>query len=87
MGRSSTDRRQVERENRLRWFGHIQRRPIEVVVKKCNIVTIDGSIRRRDTLRLTWANVVNRDMNLLNLTNEMALDRVEWRKKIHADPI
>ncbi|GMP94721.1 hypothetical protein CsSME_00044064 [Camellia sinensis var. sinensis] len=31
-------------ENRLRWFDHIQRRPTETVVKRCDIVTVDGSV-------------------------------------------
>ena len=35
------------RENRLRWFGHIQRRPTEAIVKRCDIVMVDGSVRRR----------------------------------------
>ncbi|GMP22599.1 hypothetical protein CsSME_00000546 [Camellia sinensis var. sinensis] len=45
------------RENRLRWFDHIQqRRPIEVVVKKCDTVTVDGSVRGSGRPRLTWVN-------------------------------
>ncbi|GMP94361.1 hypothetical protein CsSME_00043841 [Camellia sinensis var. sinensis] len=76
------------RENRLRWFGHIQRRPTEAVVKRCDTVTIDGSVRGRGRPRLTLTSVINRDMNLLNLTNEMAFDRTAWRRRIHvADPI
>ncbi|CAL5326839.1 unnamed protein product [Camellia sinensis] len=43
------------RENRLRWFGHIQRRPIEAVVKRCDAVTVDGSVRGRGRPRLTAA--------------------------------
>ncbi|CAL5409645.1 unnamed protein product [Camellia sinensis] len=76
------------RENRLRWFGHIQRRPTEAVVKRCDAVMVDGSVRGRGRPRLTLTSVINRDMNLLNLTNEMAFDRVAWRRRIHvADPI
>ncbi|KAL7258934.1 hypothetical protein ACSBR1_004943 [Camellia fascicularis] len=76
------------RKNRLRWFGHIQRRPTETVVKRCDTVTVDGSVTGRGRPRLTWTSIVNKDMNLFNLTNEMALDRVEWRRRIHAaDPI
>ena len=57
-------------------------------MKRCNIVTVEGSVRGRGKPKLTWASVVNRDMNLLNLTNQMAFDRLEWRIRIHvADPI
>ena len=76
------------RDNRLRWFDHIQWRPTEAVVKRSDAVTVDGSVRGRGRPRLTLASIVNKDMNLLNLTNEMAFDRVAWRKMIHvADPI
>ncbi|CAL5373127.1 unnamed protein product [Camellia sinensis] len=43
------------RENRLRWFGHIQRRPTEAVVKRCDAVTVDGSEARK---RFDKANVI-----------------------------
>ena len=42
------------RENRLRWFGHIQQRLTEAVVKRCDEVTVDGSVRGRDRPSLTW---------------------------------
>ena len=72
------------REIRLRWFDHIQWRSTGAVVKRCNTVTVDGNVKGRGRPRLTWTSVVNRDMSLLNLTNEMSLDRVEWRRRIHA---
>ncbi|KAL7204554.1 hypothetical protein ACSBR2_017596 [Camellia fascicularis] len=76
------------RENRLRWFGHIQRRSTDAVVKRCNAVMVDGSVRGRYRPRLTLVSVVKKDMDLLNLTNEMTFDRAAWRKMIHvADPI
>ena len=76
------------RENRLRWFGHIQRRPTEAVVKRRDVVTVDGSVRGQRWPKLTLVSVVNRDMDLLNLTNEMAFNKAVWRRRIHvADPI
>ena len=57
-------------------------------MKRCAAVTVDGSVRGRGRPRLTLTSVLNRDMNLLNLTNEMAFDRAAWRRRIHvADPI
>ncbi|CAL5393655.1 unnamed protein product [Camellia sinensis] len=47
------------RENRLRWFGHIQRRPTEAVVKRCDTVTVDGSVKGNGRPRLTWTSVAN----------------------------
>ena len=44
-------------------------------MKRCDAVTVDVSVRGRDRPRWTLASVVNRDMNLLNLTIEIAFDR------------
>ncbi|KAL7172389.1 hypothetical protein ACSBR2_031978 [Camellia fascicularis] len=65
------------KKNRLRLFSHIQWRPTETVVKRCDTVTVDGSVRRKGRPRLTWTSIVNRDMDIFNLTNEMTLYRVE----------
>ncbi|GMP49664.1 hypothetical protein CsSME_00016582 [Camellia sinensis var. sinensis] len=46
------------RENRLRWFGHIQRRPTEVVVKRCDAVTVDGSVRGREITHLSTKKLI-----------------------------
>ena len=43
-------------------------------------MTVDGSVRGRGRLRLMWASVVNRNMNLFIFTNQMAFDRIEWRR-------
>ncbi|KAL7238250.1 hypothetical protein ACSBR2_004368 [Camellia fascicularis] len=63
------------RENRLRWFGHIQRRPTEAAMKRCDAIMVDGSVGRRGRPRLMLASVVNREIDQLNLTNEMAFHR------------
>ena len=34
------------RENRLRWFGHIQRRPTNVLVWKSDAIHMEGNARR-----------------------------------------
>ena len=33
------------RENRLRWFDHIQRRPINAPVRKSGVIHIEGNTR------------------------------------------
>ena len=40
------------RENRLRWFGHIQRRPINTPVRKSDAIHINA--RGRGRPKLTW---------------------------------
>ena len=76
------------REKRLRWFGHVQRRPTEAVVRRCDTGVAEGTCRGRGRPRLKWESSINRDMTLLDLTKQMTLDRTEWRRRIHvADPI
>ena len=41
------------RENRLRWFGHIQRRSLEAPVRKSDLLTVYGNNRGRRRPRLT----------------------------------
>ena len=40
------------RENRLRWFGHVQRRPTETVVRRCDPGVAEGICRGRGRPRL-----------------------------------
>ena len=41
------------RESQLRWFGHIQRRPINAPVRKSDAFHIQGNARGRGSLKLT----------------------------------
>lgn len=75
------------RENRLRWFGHVQRRPLTAPVRKSDIVQIEGNARGRGRPKLTWVELVKKDMVACDLTEEMTLNRAEWKHRIHvADP-
>lgn len=40
-------------ENRLRWFKHIQQRPVSTPIKKSYLVNIEGSVRRLGAAKLT----------------------------------
>jgi hypothetical protein len=33
----------------------------------------------------TWMEMIGKDMNALNLTEDMALDRNVWRRRIHVE--
>ncbi|KAM0966625.1 hypothetical protein EV2_022996 [Malus domestica] len=59
------------RENRLWWFGHVQRRPTDAPVRRCDYGT--------ETLR--------KDLEYLDLTEDMTQDQAQWCSKIHiVDP-
>jgi len=65
------------REDRLRWFGHIYRRPLDVVVKKSDMIAVDSRVRGRGRPKLTLDAVLQKDLGLLNLSDEVTLDRAQ----------
>jgi len=40
------------REERLRWFGHVQRRSIDSPVRRCEMLALAGTARGRGDLRI-----------------------------------
>jgi hypothetical protein len=63
-------------QRRLRWFGHMQRRPTEALIH-------NGVIRRTDNNKrggrpnLTWEESVKRELKDWYITKELALDMRE----------
>ena len=71
----------VLRRNRLRWFGHVERKEDENWVKKCRTLEVEGK-RRRGRPEKTWDEVVKEDMTAWGLSREMAQDRGRWREAL-----
>ncbi|KAK4367002.1 hypothetical protein RND71_014882 [Anisodus tanguticus] len=61
------------RKARLRWFGHVQRRDTDALVRK---LTMDGFRRGRGRPKKYWGEVIRRDMVQVQLTEDVTLDRV-----------
>ena len=70
-------------QHRLRWFGHIQRRPAEAPVRSGVIRRSGNEKRGRGRPNLTWEESVKRDLKDWCITKELALDRREWKLVIH----
>ena len=66
------------RRNRLRWFGHLERKDSEEWVSACRRVEVVG-VRGRGRAKKTWDECVRNDLDLLGLRREWAQDRVKWR--------
>ncbi|PHT42859.1 hypothetical protein CQW23_16884 [Capsicum baccatum] len=69
------------REVRLRWFGHVKRRGMDAPVRRCERLALDGFRRGRGRPKKYWGEVIRRDMEQLQLTEDMTLDRkvgLEW---------
>ena len=75
------------RENRLRWYGHVRRRPTNEAVRKTELLTVEGDTKGRGRPKLTWSGIIRKDMSVCGLNEDIVHDRAEWRKRIHvADP-
>ncbi|KAG5581780.1 hypothetical protein H5410_052407, partial [Solanum commersonii] len=61
------------REARLRWFGHVKRRGA------------DALRRGRGRPKKYWGEVIRQDLAQLHLTEDMNLDRKEWRSRIKVE--
>jgi hypothetical protein len=64
-------------QHRLRWFGHMQRRPVEAPI--CNeVIRRTGNKKReRGRTSLTWEESVKRDLKDWCITKELVLDMRE----------
>ena len=75
------------REQRLRWYGHVMRQDKDAVARYAMEMEVKEGKRSRGRPKLRWEDVINKDMKEIKTTKEKALDRKNWRKRIHvADP-
>ena len=73
-------------EARLRWLGHVLRRPQGYVGNRCLNLPVSGS-RPRGRPRKRWIDIAESDMSANGLRREDAQDRAKWsRKSRKADP-
>ncbi|XP_070005283.1 uncharacterized protein [Nicotiana sylvestris] len=63
------------RESRPRWFGHIKRRSIDAPVRRCERLAMESLRRDRGRPKKYWGKVIRQDMALLQLTEDMIIDR------------
>lgn len=70
------------RENRLRWFGHVKRRPVGASVRRIEGWDMDGRVRGRGRPKKTWIEAIRNDMRMCDLDEEWTNDRTKWREKI-----
>ena len=70
-------------QHRLRWFGHVQRRPPEAPVRIGVLERVDNVKRGRGRPKLTCDELVKRDLRDWNISKEIVLDRSAWRLAIN----
>ncbi|PHT45354.1 40S ribosomal protein S15a [Capsicum baccatum] len=63
------------RKERLRWFGHMMRRGTDAPVLRCEMLALDGFRRSKGRPKKYWRGVTRHDIEQLQLTEDMTLDR------------
>ena len=71
------------RENRLRWFGHMQKKTFDAPIRRIESIIVEGK-RARGRLRRTWDEQIKVDLHELHLSVDLTRDRGNWRRLIHA---
>ena len=75
------------RENRLRLFGHVRRRPTDAPVRRVECIKLGHVKRAQGRSKKTWMEVIRQDIKAKGLSEGILLNRNEWRKLIHVpDP-
>jgi hypothetical protein len=75
------------RQNRLRWFGHVERKDEDEDdwVSACRDLSAAG-VKGRGRGRKTWKECVADDMRKMELRKEDAQDEVLWKNGILGNP-
>ena len=72
---------EVMQQNKLRWFGHVERRDELCWIKRIGTLQVDGDgVKGRPRKR--WREVLKEDMREKGLCREDAWDRPRWRKML-----
>ena len=66
---------------RLSRVGHVKCRDENSILKRAMELELEGR-RSVGTPKKTWSKVVEEDMRKLNITEDMAEDRKQWRQLI-----
>ncbi|KAM3236851.1 hypothetical protein P3L10_011880 [Capsicum annuum] len=73
------------REGKLGWFEHVMRRGADAPVRRCERLALDGFRRSRGRPKKYWREVIRHDMEQLQFTEDMILDRKVWRSQIRVE--
>ena len=71
----------VMRQNRLRWYGHVERMDDANPVSRCRSIEVEG-LRGRVRPFKTSSQLVKNDLKKLRLEPDLAQDREAWKRAI-----
>ncbi|KAL6546097.1 hypothetical protein OROGR_009971 [Orobanche gracilis] len=69
-------------ENRLRWFGHVRRRPVDAPVRRLENWRTINIVKGRGRPKKIWIKLIENDMRFLGIGESMAMERQIWKERI-----
>ncbi|KAL6536543.1 hypothetical protein OROGR_013115 [Orobanche gracilis] len=69
-------------ENRLRWFGHLRRRPVDAPVRRLESWRTINIVKGRCRPKKTWIKLIENDMRFLGIGENMTMERQIWKERI-----
>jgi hypothetical protein len=73
---------EVCKRNRLRLFGHVERKVDDDWMRRCALMEVDGR-RSRGRPRKMRRDLIEDDLNRYDLHVQNAMDQCLWRGKVH----
>ena len=70
------------REIRLRWFGHVKRKSVDAIVRRCETINIPEGKRGTGRPKKNLDKVIREDLRVVGLTEDLAQDKKLWRDRI-----
>ena len=70
------------REIRFKWFGHVKRRSVNALVRRCKRINTPVGKRGRCRPKKSLNEVIRNDLKVVGLTEDMAEDRRLWSDRI-----
>jgi hypothetical protein len=70
-------------QHRLRWLGHVKRRPPEALVRSRVLDRVGSLRRRRGRPKVTWDESFKRGLKEWDIPKELVMDRSAWRLAIN----
>ena len=77
--------RECVQRRRLQWFGHVERMEPTAWPSLCRNLVVNGK-KSKGRPRLTWNEVIKKDLKEKNLSKELAQDRNAWKSCITQSP-
>jgi len=63
------------RESRVRWFGHVKRRSVAALVRRCEMIDLSSGKRGRGRPNKSLDEVIREDLRVIGLTEDLVQDR------------